>query len=79
MSSVRLLASVVPAAATAAVAAAPGGDDGDQEGVLLNWLVDGGNQVGFLAVHGPQLVGFGDEEPQALVVVFSQHDPKLRR
>ena len=30
-----------------------------------------------LAVHGPQLVGFVDQEPHILVVVLSQHDAEL--
>ena len=56
-----------------------GGDSGKQGGVVFHWLLDGGHQVGLLAVHGPQLVSLGDEEPNILVVVFTQHDAELSR
>ena len=49
-----------------------GGDGGEKRRVLLHRLFHGGYQVGLLAVHGPQLVGFSDEEPNILVVVFAQ-------
>ena len=49
-----------------------GGDGGEKRRVLLHRLLYSGYQVRFLAVHGPQLVGFSDEEPNILVVVFAQ-------
>ena len=55
------------------------GNHGEKGRVRLLWLVNGGHQVGLLAVHSPQLVGFGDEEPNILVVVFTQHDAELGR
>ena len=70
----------VLASATATLASTASGGDGGKEGrVRLLWLVNGGHQVGLLAVHSPQLVGFGDEEPNILVVVFTQHDAELGR
>ena len=56
-----------------------GGDSGKKRGVLLYRLFHGGYQVGLLALHGPQLVGLSDEEPNIPVVVFAQHDAELGR
>ena len=56
-----------------------GGDGGEKRRVLLHWLLHSGYQVGLLAVHGPQLVGLSDEDPNILVVVFAQHDAELGR
>ena len=68
------------ATATATLASTASSGDGGEEGrIRLLWLVNGGHQVGLLAVHSPQLVGFGDEEPNILVVVFTQHDAELGR
>ena len=71
------------AAATATVSTSAslssGGDSGKKRRVLLHRLLYSGYQVGLLAVHGPQLVRFSDEEPNILVVVFAQHDAELGR
>ena len=65
--------------AAAGLCHGPPGLHGKEGRVRLLWLVHGGHQVGLLAVHGPQLVGLGDEEPNILVVVFTQHDAELSR
>ena len=72
-----------PTATTATISSpasmTSGGDGGKQGGVVFHWLLDGGHQVGLLAVHGTQLVRLVDQQPHVLMVVFTQHDAQLRR
>ena len=64
-------------AAMSSLATPSGGDGSDKGGVFFHCLVKGGHHVGLLAVHGPQLVSLGDEQPHILIVIFSQHDAQL--
>ena len=77
-SEARLLAFATPTTSSMA-SLSSGGDGSEKRRVLLHWLFHGGYQVGLLAMHGPQLVGLSDEEPNILVVVFTQHDAELGR
>ena len=72
-----LLASGITAATSSSATMPSGGDGGDKGGVLFHCLVNGGPQVGLLAVHGPQLVSLGDKQPHILMVIFTQHDVQL--
>ena len=72
-----LLASGTTATTSSSATTPSGGDSGDKGGVFFHCLVYSGHHVGLLAVHGPQLVSLGDEQPHILMVIFSQHDAQL--